>query len=86
MSEFVCALRSVCRKHELIQYELEMAAQDLAQKKQQKEELATGVTHFHTHTLAYNLSFSSHDMCKLRTRSGRVFKNTVVIQIVVNII
>lgn len=50
MSEFVCALRSVCRKHELIQYELEMAAQDLAQKKQQKEELATGVTHFHTHS------------------------------------
>lgn len=38
-------LRSVCRKHELIQYELEMAAQDLAYKKQQKEELATGVTH-----------------------------------------
>uniref|UniRef100_A0AAX7VT41 PX domain-containing protein n=1 Tax=Astatotilapia calliptera TaxID=8154 RepID=A0AAX7VT41_ASTCA len=36
------AVRSVCRKHELIQYELEMAAQDLAQKKQQKEELATG--------------------------------------------
>lgn len=36
------AVRSVCRKHELIQYELEMAAQDLAYKKQQKEELATG--------------------------------------------
>uniref|UniRef100_A0A3Q4ALQ6 PX domain-containing protein n=1 Tax=Mola mola TaxID=94237 RepID=A0A3Q4ALQ6_MOLML len=36
------AVRSVCRKHELIQYELEMAAQDLAQKKQQKEELAAG--------------------------------------------
>uniref|UniRef100_A0A669DDQ9 Sorting nexin 4 n=1 Tax=Oreochromis niloticus TaxID=8128 RepID=A0A669DDQ9_ORENI len=36
------AVRSVCRKHELIQYELEMAAQDLVQKKQQKEELATG--------------------------------------------
>uniref|UniRef100_A0A4W6F118 Bridging integrator 1 n=1 Tax=Lates calcarifer TaxID=8187 RepID=A0A4W6F118_LATCA len=36
------AVRSVCRKHELIQYELEMAAQDLAHKKQQKEELATG--------------------------------------------
>lgn len=40
----VRTLRSVCRKHELIQYELEMAAQDLANKKQQKEELATGVT------------------------------------------
>uniref|UniRef100_A0A665XAA4 Sorting nexin-4-like n=1 Tax=Echeneis naucrates TaxID=173247 RepID=A0A665XAA4_ECHNA len=36
------AVRSVCRKHELIQYELEMAAQDLTHKKQQKEELATG--------------------------------------------
>ncbi|XP_077392668.1 sorting nexin-4 [Festucalex cinctus] len=37
------AVRSVCRKHELIQYELEMAAQDLAHKKQQREELATGM-------------------------------------------
>ncbi|XP_044071882.1 sorting nexin-4-like isoform X1 [Siniperca chuatsi] len=37
------AVRSVCRKHELIQYELEMAALDLAHKKQQKEELATGI-------------------------------------------
>uniref|UniRef100_A0A8C6VR63 Sorting nexin 4 n=1 Tax=Nothobranchius furzeri TaxID=105023 RepID=A0A8C6VR63_NOTFU len=36
------SVRSVCRKHELIQYELEMAAQDLTYKKQQKEELATG--------------------------------------------
>uniref|UniRef100_A0A7N8XXS1 Sorting nexin-4-like n=1 Tax=Mastacembelus armatus TaxID=205130 RepID=A0A7N8XXS1_9TELE len=36
------AVRSICRKHELIQYELEMAAQDLAHKKQQKEELVTG--------------------------------------------
>ncbi|XP_032384977.1 sorting nexin-4 [Etheostoma spectabile] len=36
------AVRSVCRKHELIQYELEMIAQDLVHKKQQKEELATG--------------------------------------------
>ncbi|KAL0963724.1 hypothetical protein UPYG_G00310030 [Umbra pygmaea] len=36
------ALRAVCRKHELTQFELEMAAQDLAAKKQQKEELATG--------------------------------------------
>ncbi|KAM6979378.1 sorting nexin-4-like [Tautogolabrus adspersus] len=36
------AVRSVCRKHELVQYELEMEAQDLAHKKQQKEELATG--------------------------------------------
>uniref|UniRef100_A0A3B3WV05 PX domain-containing protein n=1 Tax=Poecilia mexicana TaxID=48701 RepID=A0A3B3WV05_9TELE len=36
------AVRSVCRKHELIQYELEMAAQDLSYKKQQKEELETG--------------------------------------------
>ncbi|XP_041119636.1 sorting nexin-4-like [Polyodon spathula] len=36
------ALRAVCRKHELIQYELETAAQDLVSKKQQREELATG--------------------------------------------
>lgn len=36
-------IRAVCRKHELIQYELELAAQDLAYKKQQKEELVTGV-------------------------------------------
>ncbi|XP_011609091.1 sorting nexin-4-like isoform X1 [Takifugu rubripes] len=36
------AVRAVCRKHELIQYELELAAQDLAYKKQQKEELVTG--------------------------------------------
>lgn len=39
----VCTIRAVCRKHELIQYELELAAQDLAYKKQQKEELVTGV-------------------------------------------
>uniref|UniRef100_G3NSS1 PX domain-containing protein n=1 Tax=Gasterosteus aculeatus aculeatus TaxID=481459 RepID=G3NSS1_GASAC len=36
------AVRSVCRKHELIQYELEMVAQDLIHKKQQKEDLTTG--------------------------------------------
>ncbi|KAK5861263.1 hypothetical protein PBY51_022673 [Eleginops maclovinus] len=36
------AVRSVCKKHDLIQYELEMAAQDLVSKKQQREELATG--------------------------------------------
>ncbi|KAI2660805.1 Sorting nexin-4 [Labeo rohita] len=36
------ALRAVCRKHELTQYELEMAVQDLTSKKQQREELATG--------------------------------------------
>uniref|UniRef100_A0A3B4DSY9 PX domain-containing protein n=2 Tax=Pygocentrus nattereri TaxID=42514 RepID=A0A3B4DSY9_PYGNA len=36
------ALRAVCRKHELCQFELEMAAQDLTSKKQQREELATG--------------------------------------------
>ncbi|XP_033873352.2 sorting nexin-4-like isoform X2 [Acipenser ruthenus] len=36
------SLRAVCRKHELIQYELEMAAQDLVSKKQQREELTTG--------------------------------------------
>ncbi|XP_048341636.1 sorting nexin-4 isoform X1 [Sphaerodactylus townsendi] len=36
------ALRAVCRKHELLQYELETAAQDLTSKKQQCEELATG--------------------------------------------
>lgn len=39
----VCTTRAVCRKHELIQYELELAAQDLTYKKQQKEELVTGV-------------------------------------------
>nr|XP_014348963.1 PREDICTED: sorting nexin-4 [Latimeria chalumnae] len=33
---------AVCRKHELMQYDLEMTAQDLASKKQQREELATG--------------------------------------------
>ncbi|KAM3916617.1 LOW QUALITY PROTEIN: sorting nexin-4 [Leptodactylus fuscus] len=36
------ALRSVCRKHELMQYDLEMSALDLTSKKQQCEELATG--------------------------------------------
>lgn len=36
--------RAVCRKHELMQYDLETAAQDLASKKQQCEELATGVS------------------------------------------
>lgn len=38
--------RAVCRKHELMQYDLEMAAQDLTSKKQQCEELATGVSLF----------------------------------------
>ncbi|KAL6086163.1 hypothetical protein STEG23_029623 [Scotinomys teguina] len=33
---------AVCRKHELMQYDLETAAQDLASKKQQCEELVTG--------------------------------------------
>ncbi|KAJ8003916.1 hypothetical protein DPEC_G00153360 [Dallia pectoralis] len=37
------ALRAVCRKHELIQYELETASADLISKKQQREELATGI-------------------------------------------
>ncbi|XP_005814554.1 sorting nexin-4-like isoform X2 [Xiphophorus maculatus] len=37
------ALRAVCRKHELSQFELEMASQDLISKKQQREELATGI-------------------------------------------
>ncbi|KAG5833613.1 sorting nexin-4 isoform X1 [Anguilla rostrata] len=36
------ALRTVCKKHELLQYELEVDAQDLTSKKQQREELATG--------------------------------------------
>lgn len=40
----VCFHRAVCRKHELTQFELEMAAQDLTSKKQQREELATGVS------------------------------------------
>lgn len=39
-----CLCRAVCRKHELCQFELEMAAQDLASKKQQREELSTGVS------------------------------------------
>uniref|UniRef100_A0A1A8QE48 Sorting nexin 4 n=1 Tax=Nothobranchius rachovii TaxID=451742 RepID=A0A1A8QE48_9TELE len=34
---------SMCRKHELTQFELEMASQDLISKKQQREELATGI-------------------------------------------
>lgn len=38
-----CFGRAVCRKHELTQFELEMASQDLISKKQQREELATGV-------------------------------------------
>ncbi|XP_040886191.1 sorting nexin-4-like [Toxotes jaculatrix] len=37
------ALRAVCRKHELTQFELEVATQDLISKKQQREELATGI-------------------------------------------
>lgn len=37
------ALRAVCRKHELTQFELEMASQDLISKKQQREELSTGI-------------------------------------------
>ncbi|KAI9516983.1 intercellular trafficking and secretion [Dissostichus eleginoides] len=37
------ALRAVCRKHELTQFELEMATQDLISKKQQHEELSTGI-------------------------------------------
>ena len=52
--------RAVCRKHELNQYELEMAALDLTSKKQQKEELVTGVSpeapdpqHTHTHTHSF---------------------------------
>ncbi|XP_075867327.1 sorting nexin-4-like isoform X1 [Nelusetta ayraudi] len=36
------ALRAVCRKHELTQFELEVASQDLISKKQQRDELATG--------------------------------------------
>lgn len=39
----LCFGRAVCRKHELTQFELEMATQDLVSKKQQREELATGV-------------------------------------------
>ncbi|XP_068185118.1 sorting nexin-4-like [Antennarius striatus] len=36
------AVRSVIRKHELLQYELELAIQDVAQKKHQRQELASG--------------------------------------------
>ncbi|XP_028846081.1 sorting nexin-4 isoform X1 [Denticeps clupeoides] len=39
---YMDSLKAVCRKHELTQFELEMAAQDLSSKKQQREELATG--------------------------------------------
>lgn len=46
MAAFFFIPRAVCRKHELMQYDLEMAAQDLASKKQQCEELATGVSGF----------------------------------------
>ncbi|KAM9845815.1 sorting nexin-4-like [Aulostomus maculatus] len=35
--------RAVCRKHELTQYELETACQDLLSRKQQREELASGI-------------------------------------------
>ncbi|NIG60947.1 sorting nexin-4 [Pontoporia blainvillei] len=41
-AEAMHKMQAVCRKHELMQYDLEMAAQDLASKKQQCEELATG--------------------------------------------
>uniref|UniRef100_A0A8C3AH94 Sorting nexin 4 n=1 Tax=Cyclopterus lumpus TaxID=8103 RepID=A0A8C3AH94_CYCLU len=37
------ALRAVCRKHELTQFEFEMASQELVSKKQQHEELSTGI-------------------------------------------
>lgn len=37
------ALRAVCRKHELTQFELEVSTQDLVTKRQQREELATGM-------------------------------------------
>ncbi|KAM6945765.1 sorting nexin-4-like [Aplochiton taeniatus] len=37
------ALRAVCRKHELTQFELEVATQDLLSTKEQREELATGI-------------------------------------------
>jgi hypothetical protein len=43
-SKGLCFCRAVCRKHELTQFELEMVALDLAYKKQQKEELVTGVS------------------------------------------
>lgn len=44
MTDLSLLFRAVCRKHELMQYDLEMAAQDLTSKKQQCEELATGVS------------------------------------------
>ncbi|XP_062374130.1 sorting nexin-4-like [Sardina pilchardus] len=40
---FAEALRAVCRKHELSQYELETASLDLTSKKLQRDELATGI-------------------------------------------
>uniref|UniRef100_A0A3P9JLM8 PX domain-containing protein n=1 Tax=Oryzias latipes TaxID=8090 RepID=A0A3P9JLM8_ORYLA len=46
LKEYLCyaeALRAVCRKHELTQFELETASQDLISKKQQRDELATGM-------------------------------------------
>ncbi|CAI9175616.1 unnamed protein product [Rangifer tarandus platyrhynchus] len=57
------ALRAVCRKHELMQYDLEMAAQDLASKKQQCEELATGDCE--------NIFFEGSDYPALRSRNSR---------------
>ncbi|TKC47054.1 hypothetical protein EI555_016037 [Monodon monoceros] len=41
-AEAMHKMRAVCRKHELMQYDLEMAAQDLASKKQRCDELAPG--------------------------------------------
>ncbi len=59
-----CTLcRAVCRKHELTQFELEMASQDLLSKKQQREELATGVhyTYSRIPLLFHCLLFSCDD-------------------------
>lgn len=58
-----CLYRAVCRKHELSQYELEMAALDLASKKQQREELVTGVSFIFINHLIVIYSFIQ--FCKL---------------------
>lgn len=57
-TSFNYTFRAVCRKHELMQYDLEMAAQDLTSKKQQCEELATGVSLFF-HFLLQGLDIKS---------------------------
>lgn len=65
-SLWVFLFRAVCRKHELTQFELEMSSQDLVSKKQQREELATGVNHtsstlLASHSATQRVKWSSPD-------------------------